>query len=392
MEKIQAKLKYKTEDFIVEEIQDKWICKISKEFIQPKINLQFQATNNEEQSHSAKSHEKNTQHLTNYQQPITNDQKIPKDFLWCELEKRNIDHFTTIKTIANFLNKKTQAIGYAGTKDKQAHTSQRISIEKPDIKKLETFSHPNIILKNFKWNKRKIKMGYLDANHFKITLRDIDKKDAIKITNQIRKTTFFPNYFGPQRFGINQNNIKIGKLILKRNFEKALQLIQEDKGLSPTTDHRPPTTAIKFLPKKILLMYVHSVQSKIFNDIISQALEEKLNLENKGQQSGILAGYKTRLSQGRLGEIEQEILNKHNLTLNDFNITEIPFLKIKGSFRKAITKITDLKIKILDDEEFAPDTKGYTERCAETKKIVLKFTLPSGTYATTFLENFFTFT
>jgi len=92
------------------------------------------------------------------------------------LEKRDIDHFNTIKTIARFLNKTPMEIGYAGTKDKQAHTSQRISIEKPDVKKIQTFLHPNIILKNFKWNKRKIKIGYLDSNYFKITIRDLDKK------------------------------------------------------------------------------------------------------------------------------------------------------------------------------------------------------------------------
>ncbi len=357
MEKIHAKLKYKTEDFIVEEIQDKWHCKISPEFTQPEIKID----------------------------------ESERDFLWCELEKRDIDHFTAIKEIANQLGKSTQAIGYAGTKDKQAHTSQRISIEKPDIEKLEKFSHPNIILKNFKWNKRKIKMGYLDANHFKITLREIDKKDAIKISSQIRKREFFPNYFGPQRFGINQGNIKIGKAILRKNFKKALQLIREDKGLPPTTDPRPPTTLLKYFPRKILLMYIHSVQSIIFNDIVSQALDERLDLSQKGQQSGILAGYKTRFSQGHLGEIEQEVLERHNLTLEDFDIQEIPFLKTKGSFRKAITKIENLKVETAEDEEFAPNAKGCTERCEGAKKIILEFTLPSGVYATTFLENFFVF-
>ncbi len=344
MEKIPAKLKHKTEDFIVEEIQDKWICKISKEFIQPNIDHQLSTID--------------------YRQEI-------KDFLWCELEKKDIDHFTAIKEIAKQLGKNIQAIGYAGTKDKKAHTSQRISIENPNLEFLKNFQHQNIILKNFKWNKRKIKMGYLDANHFKITLRDIDKKDAIKISSKIKKTTFFPNYFGPQRFGISQNNIKIGKQILKQNFDKAFHLIKEDNPNSFANN-------LKQVPRKILLIYVHAVQSKIFNDIVSQALDEGLKLEQKGQQTGILAGYKTRLSNGRLGEIEQEILNKHNIKLEDFNIKEIPFLRIKGSFRKAITPIENLKIEILEDEEFI-----------ETKKIILEFTLPSGVYATTFLENFF---
>jgi tRNA pseudouridine13 synthase len=339
MEKVHAKLKHKTEDFIVEEIGEKWICKISEDFTQPKIKIDYSE----------------------------------KPFLWCELEKKDIDHFTTIKIITSQINATNFQIGYAGTKDKKAHTSQRISIENPNLELLENFQHQNIILKNFKWNKRKVKMGYLDANHFKITLRDIDKKDAIKISNQIKKTTFFPNYFGPQRFGINQGNIKIGKQILKRNFNKAFQLIKED---APNLF----ANNLKQVPRKTLLIYVHAVQSIIFNDIVSQALEENLDLTQKGQTTGILAGYKTRFSQGRLGEIEQEILKKHNIELEDFNIKEIPFLRIKGSFRKAITKIEDLEIKTLDDKEFE-----------STKKIILEFTLPSGVYATTFLENFFTF-
>ena len=347
METIHAKLKHLPKDFIVEEIQGEWHCQTSTEFIQSSIKID----------------------------------ESQRDFLWCEMEKRDIDHFTTIKTIADSIGKSPQAIGYAGTKDKVAYTSQRISLEKPDIEKLRNFSNPNIILKNFKWNKRKIKMGYLDANHFKITLRDIDKKDAIKISSQIRKRTFFPNYFGPQRFGINQGNIKIGKLLLKKKFKGALKLIREDKGWEKNQEDKSPLLIIKCLPKKILLMYIHAVQSIIFNDIVSQALEEGLNLEDKGQQSGILAGYKTRMSNGRLGEIEQEVLDKYDLTLEDFDIQEIPHLRIKGSFRKAITKIEGLEVEVDNDEEF----EG-------SKKITLEFTLPSGTYATTFLENFFTFT
>jgi tRNA pseudouridine13 synthase len=222
-------------------------------------------------------------------------------------------------------------------------------------------------------------MGYLDSNHFKITLRDIDKKDAIKISSTIKKKTFFPNYFGPQRFGINENNIRIGKTLLKRNFQKALQLIREDKGWEHK-EESSPLSIIKRLPKKILLIYIHAVQSKIFNEIVTQSLNENLNLEDKGQQSGILIGYKTNFSNARLGEIEQEILKKHNLTREDFNIQELPFLKIKGSFRKSITTIKDLDIEVSEDKEFPG-----------TKKIILNFTLPSGTYATTFLENFFIF-
>ena len=351
---VRAKLKYNVEDFIVEEIGDKWDAKISEEFKQPKIFL---------------------------------EEIESQEFLWCEMEKKNIDHFTAMKEVAQRLGKDVDAIGYAGTKDKKAWTSQRISIFQPDIKKTKNFKHSNIILKNFKWNKRKIKMGYLEGNHFKITLRDIDKKDAMKISNQLKKRDWFPNYFGPQRFGINGNNIKIGNLILKRKFKEAIQEISDDNPRQKerfqyylSKNPEDFVGAIRKADRKSMLIYIHSVQSKIFNDILEQALDEGLNFTKQGQTSCLLIGYKTRFFNGRLGEIEQQILTNHDLTLEDFDIREIPYLRIKGSFRKAITEIKDLEIEIDDDEEF----EG-------SKKLLLSFTLPKGVYATTFLENFFVF-
>lgn len=351
---IPAKLKHLSEDFIVEEIGENWDAKISADFNQPEINI---------------------------------EEEHPKEFLWCELEKKDIDHFTAIKEISNQLNKRPDEIGYAGTKDKKAWTSQRISVFQPNVEQLKKFYHPNIILKNFKWNKRKIKIGYLDGNHFKIILRDIDKKDAIKVSSVIRKLGWFPNYFGPQRFGIKGNNVEIGKLILKRKFKEAVGEISKENSRQKenieyylTKNPDDYLGVLKRLERKNMLMYINAVQSKIFNDILEQALEEKLTFTKQGQTSCLLVGYKSRFFDGKLGEIEQRILSSHNLTLEDFDVREVPYLRMKGSFRKAVTEIKDLEVEISDDEEF----QG-------SKKIILSFTLPSGVYATTFLENFFIF-
>jgi tRNA(Glu) U13 pseudouridine synthase TruD len=334
---VPAKIKYKPEDFIVEEIGEKWKCSV-----EPSENKKIPKTEN----------------------PNHN-------FLWCEMTKKDIDHFTTIKELSS--NLKVKDIGYAGTKDKRAITSQRISLFKPNIELIENFNHPNISLKNFKWNKRKIKIGYLEENHFKITLRDVDKKDAMIIRKKITNLEWFPNFFGKQRFGINQNNVKIGKLLLERKFSKALKEINGQESSDPLQ-------SLRKINRKNMLMYIHSVQSKIFNDILEQALEEGLRFDKKGQTSCLLIGYNSRFFNGRLGEIEQQTLENHNLTLEDFDIKELSFLRMKGSFRKAIIEIKDLKVSIEEDEEFK-----------NSKKIQLEFTLPSGAYATTFLENFFTF-
>jgi tRNA pseudouridine13 synthase len=386
IELVTGKIKHKPEDFIVEEIGPDWKCKVSEKFSSANPDLSKLG--------SAES-----------------------DFLWCELEKYDLDHFTALKDVARFMGKGMDSIGYAGTKDKQAQTSQRISIFKPNLERLANFSHQNIVLKNFKWAKRKIKIGYLEGNHFKIVIRDVDKKEAAKITKPIRNMPWFPNYFGSQRFGsLRKNNVKIGKLIIKRKFEEAVWTILTDtsgderpevkqarENLRKTRDitdaaqnfprHlrqelgildylvRHPEDylgAIKKAERKSMLMYINSVQSHIFNEILRRALDEGMDFTKKGQQNCILAGYKTKFYEGRLGEIEREVMEENGLELSDFDVVEIPYLRIKGSFRKAITEVSDLNVEVEDDEEFL-----------NSKKIVLSFSLPSGVYATTYLENFF---
>jgi tRNA(Glu) U13 pseudouridine synthase TruD len=96
--------------------------------------------------------------------------------------------------------------------------------------------------------------------------------------------------------------------------------------------------AIKQIDRKTLLMFVHSVQSRIFNEILERALEENIDLTKEGQKNCLLIGYKTRFSNGRLGEIEQEVLKENKMALEDFDLKEIPFLRIKGGYRKALQK------------------------------------------------------
>jgi len=351
-EKVFAKLKHLSEDFIVEEIGDSWRCSVSK-------NLLFG------------------------QKPVIEgfDLDSQRDFLCFELEKKDLDHFSMVNELANLLGIHKMDIGYAGSKDKKAWTVQRISLFKPDIQKIKDFYHSNIYLKNFKWSKRKIKIGYLEGNHFKLVLRDVDSKDAIKVVNQIRKIKWFPNYFGKQRFGVTDSNVRIGILILKKKFnEAAHELLRDSKAGTNVKLDVDGLRYLKSLERKNLLMIINSVQSRFFNSVLEMALDEGLDFTKDGMKNCLLPGYKSKFYNGRLGEIERVVLKEIGLTLEDFDIKEMSFLRMKGSFRSAITEVKDLNLEILDDELF----KG-------SKKIILEFTLPSGVYATTFLENFFEF-
>ncbi len=387
IDKVPTKFKVLAEDFLVEEVtRDENVCKISEKW-------------------ETKTELKNL------------DLEHPKDFLWCEFEKKNIDQFRSLREFASQLHKGIDAIGFAGTKDKKAWTCQRISIFQPDMELIKNFSHPNIHIKNFKWSKRKIKMGYLDGNKFTIVLRDLDRKDAMKITNHIKRLDQFPNYFGNQRFGsVRGNNDKIGKLIIKKKFKEAIiavltdtsakerkEVIQariklsEEKDFKKALDYFPTFLkfernvlyylserpndfigALKRIDRKQVLMFVHSVQSRLFNEILEEALAEGVDFNTQGHRKIPLIGYRVRLDDEQLGEIERDALARHAIKQEDFDLKEIPFLRIKGQLRNALIDVKTLEIETQDDNLY----EG-------TKKIILKFSLPSGVYATTFLENFF---
>jgi len=376
--------KHSPEDFIVEEVWDTEICKISENSeVFGKTKVDFGRLD-------------------------VNDRR---DFMFCEMEKINLDHFSAIEILTREIGKKIHEIGYGGTKDKIAWTCQRVSIFNPNIELIRKFHNPNIILKNFRWGKHKIKTGDLTGNRFRIVLRDADK-DAIKILSKLRNSEFIPNYFGEQRFGsLRNDNVKIGKLIFKKKFKEAVfafltdfgqsedqevkdakKKLKEKKDLNEARAYFPSKLyaekrildylssneedwigALKMIGEKTLLLMCQAVQSKIFNDILERVNDEGINAKSLN-----LMGYNSEISEGRVGKIEWETMELHDMRFDDFKVDKIPDLSLKSSRRKAFFKIMDLEVFTDDDELFIP-----------SKKIILSFRLDSGVYATTLLEQFF---
>jgi tRNA pseudouridine13 synthase len=379
--------KKKPEDFIVEEIgEDGRICEVSSSlqaFGNAKVDLGKLDVNDR------------------------------RDFLTCDLEKINIDHFSALGILANELGNYPHEIGHAGTKDKSAWTCQRISIFNANIERIKNFSYAGIILKNFKWTKHKIKTGDLSGNKFRIVLRDVDEQ-AIKVLSRVRNSNSLPNLFGGQRFGsLRKENVLIGKLILKNKFQEAVfayltafgekesdkvknakKKLKSEKNLDRAREYFPKELriecaildyinenknnwigALKIIGEKTLLMMCQAVQSRLFNEIVERAIDEKINLNN---QSVSLIGYNTKFAPGRLGKLERDVLINNSLDLEDFRSEELPFLSLNASSRKALFSVRELDVQTEKDELFPL-----------SKNIVLTFILDSGVYATIFLENFF---
>ncbi|WP_121022451.1 tRNA pseudouridine(13) synthase TruD [Helicobacter vulpis] len=108
---------------------------------------------------------------------------------------------------------KISEFGYAGLKDKQAISTQYISMPK-SAHTLETqaprlLDHGIKILEST-YHNHKIRLGHLKGNYFTMHLKKLKPVDAQKIQEVLKflQAYGFPNYFGAQRFGKSGDNFK----------------------------------------------------------------------------------------------------------------------------------------------------------------------------------------
>ncbi|MFH2101196.1 MAG: tRNA pseudouridine(13) synthase TruD, partial [Candidatus Micrarchaeota archaeon] len=323
-------------------------------------------------------------------------------FVHFVLQKRDWATANALKTIAKKLGISHKRMGQAGTKDKRAVTTQRISAFSVSKDRLL-----GIRIKDMKVNgawtaQDKVRLGELLGNRFTIKASDADG-DVVGAVEKISKELNgrFPNYFGSQRFGTTRKNTHIvGEHILRNRFDKAAMAFLSDyegeehegarearKGLAEDFDFQKAlqsfpkhlmmersmlahlakspndfANAFRKLPRSILLLFVHAFQSHLFNKLLSERLDEMQkdgsdelrseegeffcgekhglpDLENK-QQSGWLAG-KLIGYESRPNEREQMLLDELRVRVDDFKVRGIPEIGSKGGFRTFFSPLKD---------------------------------------------------
>ena len=161
--------------------------------------------------------------------------QIPEDFIVNEISKINKQengqyayyilkkiNYTTIDALQVLAKKfkiQLKNFGFAGNKDKNAVTKQKISIFRGS-KSFENAKLNNIELKYLGNGKIPISLGDLEGNEFTVTIRNLDKEHADKLLLFNTKKIRCANFFGIQRF--SSNNHLVGKQIIKRDFRKEL--------------------------------------------------------------------------------------------------------------------------------------------------------------------------
>ena len=279
------------------------------------------------------------------------------------LKKENYNTIRAIEHVAKVLKINSKTIGFAGNKDKIAITEQTCSVPAVSKEQLERVKLRDIELKFLGKGAEPISLGDLEGNEFEIIVRNIDEKPKAK--------NKFVNYFGEQRF--SKINVPVGKVIVQKDFEKAVKLLLSNKGPEEIKirdyNHKNPTNyvgALKILPLKVLKIYVHAYQSWIWNQVVEK-------IDKKGELP--LVGFGTLVD----NRVLADFLAEERIKPRDFIIKEIPELSSEGDVRKIMAEAKDLKIGELEDDEL---NQGK-------KKVKIQFKLPPGSYATEFIKQLF---
>jgi tRNA pseudouridine13 synthase len=260
-----------------------------------------------------------------------------------------------------------QEIGVAGLKDKVAVTRQWLSVPNKHaaafsalemlegVKILETSRHQN-----------KLGMGHLKGNRFTIRVRQAEDSavEKARAILEVLQRVGVPNYFGPQRFGMNGRNAVDGYRFVHR---EAVPGGYHLKGF-----------------------FISSLQSLVVNHLLAKRIERQVfdsvilgDWAKKHDTGGVfkveseaeaerakrfeisatlpLFGKKVKMSEGQAGEMEQEVLDYLELTW-------VKFASRRGDRRYSRLPLGETKLEATDD--------GYT----------IQFDLLRGAFATSLLR------
>ncbi len=334
------------------------------------------------------------------------DSLVPNDngkFLILKVMAKNWEHNRLVKYLARSMGVSPKRIGFAGTKDRRALKIQYFSIYGVKYKeiRLEDFS----ILDHF-YSESGIYLGNHRSNRFMIKISDTDLKILERNFHIVNKSSIFPNYYGPQRFG-NMRPVShlVGRDIVMRNYREAVLKFIGYPGEDNFTeirsefyDNPDPAKfaerfpdaldlekavlfhlkdkpddymgAIKRLPPNLVNMFIHAYQAYLFNKMVSERIKiskeveigdlvnyggklikvNSLNLSEIREKyskmevwpTALVIGYEQEYSGGIQGEIERNILEGEQVSFVDF---KMPFdMSSKGERRNIFEFAQHLKL------------------------------------------------
>ncbi|KAK0429356.1 hypothetical protein QR680_011339 [Steinernema hermaphroditum] len=367
------------------------------------------------------------------------------DYVHFTMAKEFKDSHFALETLSKYLHINSNRFATAGTKDRRAITTQRVSVYRTEPDKLHKLNKNlrGIRLYDYSYESEPLKLGNLQGNRFTIVLRDLVMPEGTcedlkaHITERIEqwKESGFINYFGTQRFGTcGVSTAEVGKLILKSDYEGAVNLLLS--GMNNTGEGSGGRTiensvkqhleknakdfkgAIMRIPRSTRSMYAHAYQSAVFNKVVSRRVDKHGTSALPGDvtlNATSPTSFNVRMPLPSHDVIypENEVSEWYHKTLEEDGVTRQDFAAVAkefaiGSvFRHAFVKPQNVEYSFKEGyephEHLMPDLEHYPECCpidksrrpgddgntAATKPslaLVITFSLPPGSYATVALR------
>ena len=323
------------------------------------------------------------------------------------IRKRNLSTLEAINRIARELQMPSRDFGYAGLKDKNAVTTQILSVEGIVPERVLRIEQPDIEVLWAERHTHKLRVGHLRGNRFELTLRDMlhDTLPLIKAMMARWVAEGVPNRFGAQRFGNKNDSHLIGKALVKAEWETvvrymltedALQVDSVARRMQQELARKPVEKVITSIPYRLRKLYLSAYQAHLFNSVLDKRMPHLGKLltgdiavkHSNGapflvsdptveqpradafeiSPSGPIFGYKMRMPTGDVLALETTILANEGVPPEKFR--KVVGIRLPGTRRT-------LRMPLQLHEVSAVDS---------SVGIRLGFTLPAGGYATVVVE------
>ncbi len=271
-------------------------------------------------------------------------------------------------------------IGMAGLKDRNAITRQWVSVPKGCESKLEQVDGERVKVLKTSRHGNKLRTGHLRGNRFRITVEGTNTDDLIR-AEQIRdrlRSLGVPNYYGEQRFGHDDETLRLGLALLK----------------GESSERDIPIKRRRFLTR----LAISAAQSSLFNQVLAERL-------NDGLLPTVLAGDVLQVcASGGVFVCEDPVVDQARFDQREVVTTGPMFgAKMKAPMHVALAR----EQRVLEGSgiieemwrnwiKFAPGARrallipmndiAIEQRASDA--IEVSFALPSGAYATCVLREF----
>lgn len=275
------------------------------------------------------------------------------EHIWLDVEKNGANTAFVAQQLADAAGVQERDVGYAGLKDRYAITRQWFSIylpkgETPDLTQLQ---HPEFKVLSQIRHVKKLRPGDLQGNRFRIVLRDVvsdvaGDRAAIEANLQAVASRGVPNYFGAQRFGHDGGNVEQGRAMLAREIRVRNP---KKKGI-----------------------YLSAVRSFVFNEVLALRIRQGLwgqtlsgdVMDEAGQPTGPLWGRGRVSSSDQAQALENGVAAQHAALCDGME-----HAGLDQERRSLVASPVDMAWE-----------------WPQADQLVITFSLPAGTYATSVLS------